>query len=113
MLFAAVHISFTACITLAVHIQDITPAIYGAALAAAADGSTLLYANHILQPATVLLRHLATVGCDAGRDRAASRDNLRFISELMKRWGSKVPLTGMQPYCGLARVPIFDGVCCS
>jgi hypothetical protein len=95
ILFAAVHISPTACVPLAANIQDITPASCGAALAAAADGSTLLYADHILQPATVLLRHLAAVGCDTGRDRAASRDNLRFISELMKRWGSKVALTGV------------------
>jgi hypothetical protein len=89
------------CATLlpvAVLLNYITPPTAAAVAAAAAvdaDGSALLYAGHILQPATVLLRHLAAVGCEAGRDRSASRDNLRFISELMKRWGSKVALTGV------------------
>lgn len=59
-----------------------------------ADGSALLHAGRILQPATTLLRHVAAVGCERGRDPAASRDNLRFVSELLKRWGSKVALTG-------------------
>jgi hypothetical protein len=93
---AALCIICAACAIIAACRQDVTPAVCAAAAAAAAaDGSALLYAEHILQPATVLLRHLAAVGCEAGRDRAASRDNLRFISELIKRWGSKVALTGV------------------
>lgn len=66
----------------------------------AADGRELAYASKVLRPAEALLSHLAAVGFDPTKDRSVSRDNLKFISELMKRWGSKVPLTGERGQAG-------------
>lgn len=63
------------------------------AAAAAADDGPLMYESLVQGPATVLLQHCARVGFDAA-DSSATRDNIRFITQLMKRWGSRVTLTG-------------------